>query len=255
MTSHFIVHRTMHDVVNAIESSGRLNVFLGAGISRSAGIPLAGEIVSSLAEKLKAKTTGQTDENQSSCEWLEKQAFYNRDNPYSSVLDATFPNRTKRAKYFESLVSRKLPSRAHLAIATLMERGIVPCVLTTNFDRLMEYSILRVCRQMPSVLLFDEVPIYLDVKSNRPKVLKLHGDYLFGNIRNLGYELYLVKESMHKKIELAARQGVLIVAGYSGADNSVMDVFEHLFDFFEYLLECFCDKQDGFCVFKLFNLV
>ena len=228
MTSHLLIHRTTKDVANSIRSSGKLNVFLGAGISRSAGIPLANEIISSLAKKLKGETYTSADENWNPSEWLEKQPFYNKDNPYASVLDAAFPNRTERAVYFESLVSGKLPSKAHLAIATLMECGIVPCVLTTNFDHLMEYSILHVCHQMPCVLLFDEVPTYVDVKSNRPKVLKLHGDYLFGNIRNLGYELYLVKESMRKKIELAARQGTLIVAGYSGADNSVMDVFEQL---------------------------
>lgn len=228
MTSELNIYRTPNDVVNAIQSLGKLTVFLGAGVSKSAGIPLAGEIISSLAEKLKEKDNTGADKNQNIRKWLEKQPFYNEDNPYASVMDVAFPSRTERAAYFENLIRGKSPTKAHLSIATLMEHGIVQCVLTTNFDRLMEYTILCVCRQMPCVLLFDEIPAYVNMASNRPKVFKLHGDYLFRNIRNLEYELYLVKESMSKKIELISRQGSLIIAGYSGADNSVMEVFEEL---------------------------
>ncbi len=228
MTLDFAIFRTLDDVASAIRLSRRLTVFLGAGISRSADIPLASEIIAELGNELKSKNTTGLENNQDVYKWLEKQPFYDESNPYASVLDTSFPNRIERKNYFETLINGKQPTKAHFAIAELMSCGIVPNVLTTNFDRLMEYAIIRICRQMPCVLLFDEIPNYLDIKSNRPKVLKLHGDYLFGNIRNLGYELYLVKESMSKKIELAAKQGVLIVAGYSGGDNSVMEVFEEL---------------------------
>ena len=60
----------------------------------------------------------------------------------------------------------------------------------------------------------------------RPKVLKLHGDYLFGNIQNLERELSLVKNSMREKLRLYAYAETLVIAGYSGGDDLVIQVFE-----------------------------
>lgn len=221
-------YASLTDVVHAIRSSGRLTVFLGAGVSRTAGIPLAGEIVLSLGERLRKEGATGADTEENLQQWLERQPFYDKDEPYASVLDATFPNPAERAGYFETLMGEARPGKAHLALAALMQHGVIPCVLTTNFDRLMEYAIVRVCRQMPCVLLFDETPTYVDMRSARPKVFKLHGDYLFGNIRNLGHELYLVKDSTSKKIGLAVREGTLVVAGYGGGDQSVMEVLRDL---------------------------
>lgn len=229
-----LTYRTLNDGLEAFNLTKKFTIFLGAGVSKSAGIPLASEIVESLSTKLYAKLYGN---NKSSTDnkntqridtWLKKQPFYDPENPYASVLDASFPNRIERAAYFNRLIMGKSPSKTHLAIATLMKHNIVSAVLTTNFDRLMEYAAVRVCRQMPVISLFDKLPNYIDMESKRPKIFKLHGDYLYGNIRNLGYEMYLVKQSMSKKIETTAKEGPLIVAGYSGGDDSVMDLFEKL---------------------------
>lgn len=221
--------RTLKDVSDSFNRTKKFSIFLGAGVSKSAGIPIVSEIVESLSTKLYSNNKNPTDKDtQGIYTWLKKQSFYNPENPYASVLDASFPNRIERAAYFDRLIRGKSPSKAHLAIATLMKRNIVSTVLTTNFDRLMEYTVVRVCRQMPIISLFDKLPNYIDMGSKRPKIFKLHGDYLYGNIRNLGYEMYLVKQSMSKKIEITAKEGPLIVAGYSGGDDSIMDIFGEL---------------------------
>jgi len=222
------LQRSLADVVTALQSTGAVTIFLGAGISRAAGIPLAGEIVARLAQRLRGLDAPEGGGDGDVWEWLEAQPFYDRGNPYASVLDTAFSNRTQRARYFQELIHGKVPTNGHLAIANLMRYQVVSAVLTTNFDRLMEHAIVRVCRCMPCVLLFDELPSHINIWSDRPKVLKLHGDYLFGNIRNLERELQLVKESMSAKIGIAAQRGPCIVAGYSGADRSVMEAFECL---------------------------
>lgn len=224
-----LAYRTLNDVLEAFNLKKKFTIFLGAGVSKSAGIPLASEIVESLSTELYSNNKSPTDKNTQRINiWLKKQPFYDPENPYASVLDVSFPNRIERAAYFERLISGKSPSEAHLALATLMKRNIVSVVLTTNFDRLMEYAVVRVCRQMPIISLFDKLPNYIDMRSKRPKIFKLHGDYLYGNIRNLGYELYLVKQSMSKKIEITAKEGPLIVVGYGGGDDSIMDIFDEL---------------------------
>ena len=109
-----------------------------------------------------------------------------------------------------------------------MQKGIVNGVLTTNFDFLMEYAIVQICNRVPCTVLFDKLPEFLRKNLSRPKVLKLHGDYLFGNIQNLERELSLVKISMREKLRLYAYAETLVIAGYSGGDDSVMQVLEEL---------------------------
>ena len=65
----------------------------------------------------------------------------------------------------------------------------------------------------------DELTLSTAVKSRRAKILKLHGDYLYGNISNLGHELWATKESMARKLAMLSDAGPMIVAGYSGGDR------------------------------------
>ncbi len=160
--------------------------------------------------------------------WLGEQPFFDPDHAYASVLDTAFPSEQERAAYFDELIAGKMPTSAHSYIAELVNQGYVSQVLTTNFDRLMEYAVLQTCQHFPCLILNDELPKQVDTQSRRAKILKLHGDYLYRNIRNLDRELDLAKANMRQKMELAVHDRVLIVAGYSGNDDSVMDVLQSL---------------------------
>jgi len=81
---------------------------------------------------------------------------------------------------------------------------------------------------MPCVLATDGLPLSASPQTGRVRVWKLHGDYLYGDIRNLGHELHATVESMRRKLEMAAELGPMIVAGYSGGDASVMNVMESI---------------------------
>jgi hypothetical protein len=221
-----ILSKTIRDVAASVKYTGKLTIFNGAGISKAAGIPLAGEIVHIVADRLFSQAGRPAGDDLDT--WLQRQPFYDHDKPYASLLDAAYPNRIERSKFFQSLITGKSSTKAHLAIAELMQKGIVNGVLTTNFDSLMEYAVVQVCNRVPCTILFNELPEFLRKDSLRPKVLKLHGDYLFGNIQNLERELSLVKNSMREKLRLYAYEETLVIAGYSGGDDSVMQVFEEL---------------------------
>jgi len=210
------IQKTIHDLIGAIKKYSSFTPFIGAGISNASGIPLAGEIWRSLGTRLYEKYNNSTPENIKLLEeWLYKQPFFREENPYASILDVALINREERKLYFQSIISGKSPSQAHNAISKLMTHGYAKVVVTTNFDRLMEYSIINICSCMPIIVFFDEIPEYVNMNSLRPKVFKLHGDYLFGNIQNLDREIYLVKKSMSEKIRMIAYDGPLVVAGGS----------------------------------------
>jgi len=215
--------RSMHDVSKAIVVNGKCTVFLGAGISVPAGIPSAYGIIANIGRILLKKDNINDDEVYA---WLKTQDFFDQNSAYASILDAAFASENDRLAYFETEIRGKRPTTAHKSIAKMIDHGFTSIVVTTNFDRLMEYAVLKVCHHFPCVYQSDLMPFEVNMQSHRAKIFKLHGDYLYGNIRNLDHELYLVKESMSRKLSIVAREGVLLVSGYSGGDATVMEALE-----------------------------
>jgi len=158
--------------------------------------------------------------------WLSKQKFYDSTRPYSSVLNASFASENDRVEYFEELMIGVKPTQAHLRIANIIAKGYADIITTTNFDHLMEYSILQRCKHFPIVIMSKDSPSDQSISSWRAKIFKLHGDYLYGDIRNLDQELSLAQISMSRKLTHAISAGPLLVAGYSGSDASVRQALE-----------------------------
>ena len=64
--------------------------------------------------------------------------------------------------------------------------------------------------------------------SDRPKVVKLHGDFLYDSIKNTSSELQSLEANMREKFIEFAKEYGLIVVGYSGNDHSIMDLLDLL---------------------------
>lgn len=68
----------------------------------------------------------------------------------------------------------------------------------------------------------------INLYSSRPKIIKLHGDYLFDDIKgSLRETESLEQNTKNKLVETLKGQG-LISVGYAGYDRSVMDVISYL---------------------------
>ena len=68
----------------------------------------------------------------------------------------------------------------------------------------------------------------LRMSSDRPKIIKLHGDFLYDNIKNTLSELETLETNTKNKLTQIAQESGLVVVGYGGRDRSVMDVLEVL---------------------------
>jgi tetratricopeptide (TPR) repeat protein len=210
-------------VTSALPSAGGFFVFLGAGASVAAGIPTAGGIIRELA---RASLGAPAECNPES--WVRSQPYFDANEPYASVLDAALPSQRERVAYFERLIAGRVPTRGHRAIASLVNAGVCRGIVTTNFDRLAEYAVLSECHHAPRVVATDS---RTEPRSTRrAQIFKLHGDYLYQNIRNLGHELWMMRQSTRRKLAYVAGSGPLVVAGYSGSDDSVMDAMEAAVD-------------------------
>jgi hypothetical protein len=101
-------------------------------------------------------------------------------------------------------------------------------VFTTNFDDLINEAFHQFSDTRPIVCAHDSSILSVTFTSRRPKIIKLHGDYLFDDIKSTLRETEtLEKNTRDKFIELSREIG-LIVVGYSGSDRSVMETIDFL---------------------------
>lgn len=68
----------------------------------------------------------------------------------------------------------------------------------------------------------------VSITSKRPKIVKLHGDYLFDDIKSTLRETESLEQNTKEKFVEFCKEYGLIVVGYSGCDRSIMDVLEFL---------------------------
>ena len=212
-----------------LREPSRFVIFLGAGISASAGIPTAGQIVASLKRRIfTARVTEQMSPTDTGTidSWCSHNSI---PTSYGPLLEYVFRTPTDRRRYFESLMTGCQPTAAHNAIAGFVDSAIHHCgngplILTTNFDRLTERALKARTGDFPFISYYETDVSRVPLDGSHPTVLKLHGDYLYEDLANVASELQTrVKLGMADTLKATLREKVLIVLGYSGSDDTIMD--------------------------------
>ena len=155
--------------------------------------------------------------------WLSDLKYYLAStSEYGTLFQHTRKTREERQMYIEQLASGKSPSPGYMYLAGLINAGRFNRILTTNFDDLLNDALVKYYGIKPINCAFDSAVTSFNNSSLRPKLIKLHGDFLYDNIRNTDEELLDLGENMESKmIEMCEDKG-LIVVGYGGADESIM---------------------------------
>lgn len=208
----------------ALQSApGRFALLLGSGVSRSAGIPTGWAVVSDLAGRVAVADGGQSEVPSDPVAWYESR--YGGSPEYSGLLAAVAPTSALRrellASYFEPTVEdrdngRKVPTKAHRAIARLVARGTVRVILTTNFDRLLEQAIQAEGVEPVVVATAAAAQGTIPLAHTTCTVIKVHGDYLDPNIKNTVGELAAYEEPLDALLDRAFDDYGLLVCGWSG---------------------------------------
>lgn len=197
-------------------NKGAYALFLGAGVSKTAGLPSGWDIVTDLLKKLAAQNHVSDGKNLE--EWFREK--YGCSVGYSSVLQELAKTQTERVglmkPYFEPVgKERPKPTKAHYAIAKLAKNGYLKVILTTNFDRLLETA-LEEEGITPQVIRFDD-----DIKGATPlvhsdlTVVKINGDYLDCRFRNTDDELESYSAEMSEYLRRIFDDFGLITCGWS----------------------------------------
>lgn len=214
------------------DSNPNYTLFLGAGCSVTSGVRPAtslcdewrNDIIKNLAPELISNTIEEKKE------WLKKEQgdWYDPQKEYSTLFERKYDLQRQRRMFVENEVREARPSIGYAYLTALVEQCYFNTIFTTNFDDLINEAFFLYSKQRPIVCAHDSSINSVTVTSKRPKIIKLHGDYLFDDIKATERETESLGHNMKEKfIEFAKDYGVIFL-GYSGGDRSIIDVLTML---------------------------
>lgn len=223
--------------------AGSLMWFLGAGASASAGIPTAWHMIWEFKQRLFASQRKVSLDSVAdlSNDRIRKQIQAHIDSgrnlpmadapeEYAELFEAVFPSESDRRSYLDSKLSGAKPSYGHLALATFMRANLTKLVWTTNFDPLVADAAARLYDSTGPLSVVDldapDLAAELIGDERWPIEIKIHGDFRSRRLKNTDDELRHQDSRLRKVLVDSCRRFGLVVAGYSGRDDSVMDALE-----------------------------
>ncbi|MDT0116593.1 SIR2 family protein [Microbacterium sp. PRF11] len=110
----------------------------------------------------------------------------------------------------------RVPGPAHRAIASLVARGSIRVIVTTNFDRLLEQA-LEAENVLPQVIVGSASAEGMEpLQHAKATVIKLHGDYASLEQRNTVEELREYPPAIKQLLARVVDEYGLIICGWSG---------------------------------------
>lgn len=178
-------------------------LFLGAGVSASAGIPLASEIMKEIEEDDNLKV-------------IVRDAEKNYGGYFAEL------NQGQAKRIFKKHIDNSKINLAHLYACHLVKDEYIDCILTTNFDPLV----------IRTLSIYDIQPTIYDLTVTRdnissdlsyPAVVYLHGQNNGFWRLNTNSEFDIAKETIGKTLSKVIMGRPIIIVGYSGNNDPVFD--------------------------------
>lgn len=219
-----IKRKPQQHLINILRSTSQhhpnFTLFLGAGASITSGIKPAQELISEWRE-VYSEMHG--------FEKLVEQHWYEKVNEYSELFESLYDQPSQRREFIETCIEEGVPSWGYIYLVNLLIENCFNTVFTTNFDDLLNEACYSYSKNLrPIVSAHDSSITSIRLTSSRPKIIKLHGDFLFDNIKNTIRELESLEDNMRAKFKQFATEFGMIVIGYAGNDRSIMDTLNTL---------------------------
>lgn len=246
---------TVDDVVDAIRrdydpsasnrSLGRTVFMIGAGCSKSAGIPLSEEIAKALVRRLAKRygvTSGRSDDSVDLLHGLVEQSKFpknlletdSRDKKidWYAVYDVIFRDHYRTPKEIQRVFSSILDASgnqinwAHVCLGELVRLGYTSTVLTTNFDQLALDGISR-SGSLPVVA--DGVGSLHRITGDpaHPQLIHIHGSRHTYYLRNTSEDIDRAAKDLsaiHAISDIYRSASIFIVIGYGGREKGLMEL-------------------------------
>ena len=205
------------------QSSQRFCFILGAGASKSSGIPTGAELARLWLDHIKEDLDNDQFES-----WCEKETI-DKDEPadfYHEIFTKRFEvDHQGGYDFLEKIMEKAEPSCGYSFLATIMARGKHDVVITTNFDSLTEDALFIYTSKKPLIIGHSELAGFINTRLQRPQVIKVHHD-LFFSPQNTEPETRHVAEKLESGLREIFRIYTPVVIGYGGNDGGFMDMLD-----------------------------
>jgi hypothetical protein len=195
---------------------------VGAGLSKDAGLPTAWDLMLSTAALIRAGEDADPREDLQT--WFLSSPY--KSMTYSELIGGLFSTSVEQQNFIREKLRANEPGKAHLLVAELARLKVLRCVITTNFDDLIEKALGKVGLSVQVISNDDDLehsePL-IHCKSFR--VYKPHGSIGVGRLRNTPADLQELSALMENELVSVLRDHGLIVLGYSGNDEGIHRVF------------------------------
>lgn len=218
--------------------------FLGAGSSRSSGLPTANDIIWDLKKRHYCREEGQEILRQDLQNQAVKdkiQSFMNStgfpeiwsDEEYSTYFEKIFgDDKELQRRYLNGILAEEKSSLSmgNRVLGALMSEGLTEIAFTTNFDSIVEKAVAEISGNTLSAYHLEGSHSANNALNNAefPFYCKLHGDFRYDSLKNLSVDLDQQNADLSKSFLNAGNRCGFIVAGYSGRDESVMELFREV---------------------------
>lgn len=198
-------------ITEAKEERKGLTVFLGAGMSVSAGVPSAKDIIKDILSNKRYTA------NPKIKELTDKQR-----EDYAKVMSCLRPS--QRKELFTKYISKSKVNVAHIYLAHMMKEGYVDYVLTPNFDDLMlrALSLFNIFPPVYDLAMLDSLD---NTTLDKQTIVYLHGRHNGLWQLNTGEEMDKVNDNdICQRLFAKIQDRPWLVVGYSGSDK----IFDHI---------------------------
>ena len=231
---------------HASQTGKQLMWFLGAGASRSSGLPTAIDLIWDLKLRYYCAQENQDvvahDVSNRSVQariqaYMDSRGFPPLWDPaeYSFYFELLFgKDYAAQQNYLNTaLATEKISSTiGHRALAALLHLGLARIIFTTNFDEVVESVYASITgKNLTTFHLEGSYAALEALNAERfPFYAKVHGDFRYQTVKNLTDDLLHNDREIQQSLVAAAVRFGMIVSGYSGRDGNVMAMFREAID-------------------------
>ncbi|MFA6583894.1 MAG: SIR2 family protein [Elusimicrobiaceae bacterium] len=205
---------------NMADGCARYALFIGAGVSKDAGIPSGMDILLGTLKLIKQME----DKSGAPISDAEIREYYKKkfaNSTYSDIIASVFPSNEEQRGYLQNIFAGISPGKAHRLIADFVRRGFIKFIITTNFDRLLEQALDEVGLNGKYTVISED-----EAKFSKPwnqekfcRIYKIHGTIEKGKIRNTKKDLSALPRDLCADIRDIVERHGLIVLGYAANED------------------------------------
>lgn len=211
-------------VLNRNDNTPNFALFIGAGASVLSGVKSAIEMIEEWRYRLYEQSRSKKEYD----DWLSKQEWFNSDKEYSILFEKVCDTPAQRRTCIENCVKDAKPSWGYIYLANLIANNFFNVIFSTNFDDLLNEACFLYADLKPMMCAHDSAVANVRLTSARPKIIKLHGDFLYDSIKNTVQETKRLEVNMESKFTQFATEYGLIIVGYGGNDDSIIKILRKL---------------------------